>query len=182
MALQEALLEERKKLEAAIQKELKGKGAASDSAAGPAASQAAASAGSSSGEASAAAADAQEDALDAFMSDVQHQIEEDKVLLRLPYYAGMCQDMGSQRTATRSRPLQQHMLYIAWPLITAKRQHQCPLTPSLLSGMQVATLQKEVADVNKQIVEAERMLKFADPGEHTPSSFLRTSLNSSTAC
>ena len=186
MALQEALLEEREKLEAAIQKELKGKGAASDSAAGPAASQAAASAGSSTGEASAAAADAQEDALDAFMSDVQHQIEEDKVLLRLPYqkmgYAGMCQDMGSQRTATRSRPLQQHMLYIAWPLITAKRQHQCPLTPSLLSGMQVATLQKEVADVNKQIVEAERMLKFADPGEHTPSSFLRTSLNSGTAC
>ena len=74
-------MEERKKLEAAIQKELKGKDAADDSMAGPAASQAAAAAGSSSGEASAAAADAQEDALDAFMSDVQHQIEEDKVLL-----------------------------------------------------------------------------------------------------
>lgn len=30
--------------------------------------------------------------------------------------------------------------------------------------MQVTTLQKEVADINKQIIEAERMLKFADPG------------------
>ncbi len=42
----------------------------------------------------------------------------------------------------------------------------------------MVTLQKEVADVNKQIAEAERMLKFADPGEHTPSSFLCTPVDS----
>ena len=78
---QEALLEERQKLEAAVQQELKRKGAAPDLAPGPAASRAAAAGGPSGMEAAAAAADAQEDALDAFMSDVQHQIEDDKVLL-----------------------------------------------------------------------------------------------------
>lgn len=31
--------------------------------------------------------------------------------------------------------------------------------------MQVSTLQKEIADIDKQVAEAERMLKFADPGE-----------------
>jgi len=66
--LQEALLEERKRLEAAVQKEMKGKGPVDSSAA---------SAGMESVD---AATDGQEDALDAFMSDVQHQIEEDKVL------------------------------------------------------------------------------------------------------
>ena len=83
-------MEERRKLEAAIQKELKGKGAATESTAGPAASQAAAAADSKIGEGSAAAADAQEDALDAFMSDVQHQIEEDKVLCRCPPKNKLC--------------------------------------------------------------------------------------------
>lgn len=80
--LQEALLEERRKLEAAMQKELKGKAPAGDFSAEPAAFSAAAAAASSSGEAAAeegAADDGQKDALDAFMSDVQHQIEEDKV-------------------------------------------------------------------------------------------------------
>ena len=80
--LQEALLEERRKLEAAMQKEMKGKAPAGDPSAGPAASSAAAAVGSSSGEAAAeegTADDGQPDALDAFMSDVQHQIEEDKV-------------------------------------------------------------------------------------------------------
>ena len=74
--VQEALLDERRKLEVAIQQELKGKG--------PAMGGAALSA--SSAEASASGADAQEggvDALDAFMSDMQHQIEEDKVRLGL---------------------------------------------------------------------------------------------------
>jgi len=70
--LQEALLEERKRLEAAVQKEMKGKGHVDSSAA---------SAGM---EPADAAADAQEDALDAFMSDVQHQIEDDKVLHHTP--------------------------------------------------------------------------------------------------
>ena len=58
----------------AIQQELKGKGPATGGAA----------LGASSAEASASGADAQEggvDALDAFMSDMQHQIEEDKVRL-----------------------------------------------------------------------------------------------------
>ena len=58
----------------AIQQELKGKGPATGGAA----------LGVSSTEASASGADAQEggvDALDAFMSDMQHQIEEDKVRL-----------------------------------------------------------------------------------------------------
>lgn len=80
--LQEALLEERRKLEAAMQKEMMGKAPAGDPSAGPAASSAAAAAGSGSEEAAAeegTADDGQQDALDAFMSDVQHQIEEDKV-------------------------------------------------------------------------------------------------------
>ena len=66
------MLEERRKLEVAIQQELKGKGPA----------QAGAALAISSAEASASGADVQEggvDALDAFMSDMQHQIEEDKV-------------------------------------------------------------------------------------------------------
>ena len=80
--LQEALLEERRKLEAARQKEMKGKAPAGDPLAEPAASSVAAAAGSSSEEAAAeegTSDDGQQDALDAFMSDVQHQIEEDKV-------------------------------------------------------------------------------------------------------
>ena len=32
--------------------------------------------------------------------------------------------------------------------------------------LQVSALQKEIADIDKQVTEAERMLKFADPGEH----------------
>ena len=66
------MLEERRKLEVAIQQELKGKGPAPAGAA-PAIS---------SMDGSASGADVQEggvDALDAFMSDMQHQIEEDKV-------------------------------------------------------------------------------------------------------
>lgn len=61
-------MEERKRLEAAVQKEMKGKGHVDSSAA------------SAAMESADAAADAQEDAMDAFMSNVQHQIEEDKVL------------------------------------------------------------------------------------------------------
>ncbi len=76
------MLEERKKLDAALQKEIRGKGPAEAPPAGPAASCAAAAAGSSSGEAAleeGTTNDEQQDALDAFMSDVEHQIEEDKV-------------------------------------------------------------------------------------------------------
>lgn len=31
--------------------------------------------------------------------------------------------------------------------------------------LQVAALQKEIADIDKQVAEAEHMLRFADPGE-----------------
>lgn len=68
---------------------MKGKALASSPAAGPAGSQAAAAPEDSSAGAPTAAAedmaDGQEDALDAFMSNVQHQIEEDKVRLGLQF-------------------------------------------------------------------------------------------------
>ena len=34
--------------------------------------------------------------------------------------------------------------------------------------LQVAALQKEVEEIDKQVAEAERMLKFADPGVVSP--------------
>ena len=65
--------------------------------------------------------------------------------------------------------LWQRMLYLARPVIRAKFKAHVLLTviQSGLPGMQVATLQKEAADISKQIAEAARMLKFADPGKHT---------------
>ena len=224
--LQEALLEERKRLEAAVQKEMKGKGPVDSSAA---------SAGMESAD---AAAEAQEDALDAFMSDVQHQIEEDKVLHHehpprhsvhvgehvytvgfrccsrfqqggrslgsldgpgrcagrlheqgaAPTSRGLCflqhsvRASGLLHTSVLScaflnnerlaRGVWQHLQAVvgygpsmidAMGIVCHSKKHWTgDLGPVLL---QVFALQKEIADIDKQVAEAERMLKFADPGE-----------------
>ena len=87
--MQEALLSERRKLEEAIARELKGK-ATTDAGAAPASETlggASSSAAASSSGAAAGSAEAGEedeagggvDALDAFMSNVETQIEQDKV-------------------------------------------------------------------------------------------------------
>ena len=157
------MLEERRKLEAAIQREQKGKGTAL---AGGAALDASSAVAAASG---AAAQEGGVDALDAFMSDMQHQIEEDKVHIWL---------------------IKQHFLVI--PASASQQKHWrhwkrlniticCPdLSPlqhawqaeMSRSDMQVAALQKEVDEINKQVAEAERMLKFADPGALSAASLL----------
>ena len=82
--MQEALLAERRKLEEAIAKELKGKAAAAPAREGmgevsaAAVSSEAAAGGAEAGEED--GAEAGVDALDAFMSNVETQIEQDKVV------------------------------------------------------------------------------------------------------
>ena len=39
------------------------------------------------------------------------------------------------------------------------------MTREIIWLLQVAALQKEIADIDKQVAEAEHMLRFADPGE-----------------
>jgi hypothetical protein len=95
-AQQEALLEERQKLQAAIDRELKGKGAAAALLAPAAEAGPSGSSGAASMEVDAdagLAAEDGEDALDAFMSNVEMQLEQDKARSPL-HICMMSQNMG----------------------------------------------------------------------------------------
>ena len=151
--VQEALLDERRKLEVAIQQELKGKGPAMGGAA----------LGASSAEASASGAAAQEggvDALDAFMSNMQHQIEEDKVRLGLTSTVPLL-TLHQHHNAKHIGSLaiqSHHMPFVCGTTLV------CSAVYGGGDALQVTALQKEVEEIDKQVAEAERMLKFADPG------------------
>ena len=226
--MQEALLAERRKLEEAISKEMKGKTAAAlaweglGEASAAAVSSEAAAGGAEAGEED--GAEAGVDALDAFMSNVETQIEQDKVgfppycshpltccATPVFYWAqGSCFEhvkhqllMAGQEwghPCFDSDLLQlptKHLLILLLPamgppifqsvtsslvagiivllpslgvLCLANRQkgscHRCCMKFSEIHDnlcWQVGALRREVAQIDKQVADAERLLKLADP-------------------